>query len=257
MMTETAPILAALLAGARTVLGDRFVGMYLYGSLASGDFNAETSDIDFIIVTDGEVPPELVPELEALHMRLWASGDPWAMKLEGGYIPKQSLCRVDLNAPPTPHVNEGRFYLDPPSANDVFQRYILRNYALTISGPPLEPLIDPVSDDDLREAVRDNLRGWWLPMLDNPFRMASPEYQAFAVLTMCRTLYTLREGGIASKPVAASWAQQTLGEPWADLIAESLAWRRDAMLWRLDEVLDFLRFVAAEAGLMNESSRGA
>lgn len=253
--TDTAPILAALLAGAHEILGSRFVGLYLYGSLASGDFNPDTSDIDFIVVTDGDVPPELVPQLEALHTRLWASGDPWAKKLEGGYVSQQSLRRVDLNAPPTPHVNEGRFYLDPPSANDVFQRYILRNHALTLNGPPLEPLIDPVSDDDLREAVRDNLRGWWLPMLDNPLRMASPEYQAFAVLTMCRTLYTLREGGIASKPVAAAWAQQVLGEPWAGLIAEAAAWRHDDTMNRLDAVLDFLRFVAAEAGVLNESSR--
>src|SRR5581483_12314041 len=37
----------------RAVLGARFAGMYLYGSLASGDFDPATSDVDFLVVTAG------------------------------------------------------------------------------------------------------------------------------------------------------------------------------------------------------------
>lgn len=44
-------VLADLLDRAREILGDQFVGMYLYGSLAGGDFNPQRSDIDFVIVT--------------------------------------------------------------------------------------------------------------------------------------------------------------------------------------------------------------
>ena len=77
-----------LLSGAQAVLGSQLVGMYLYGSLSSGDFNPETSDIDFVVVTEGALPPERVAGLEALHQRLWAGGAYWAAHLEGAYVPR-------------------------------------------------------------------------------------------------------------------------------------------------------------------------
>ncbi len=53
-------VLDLLLNAVRDVLGDRLVGLYLYGSLASGDFDSETSDIDFVAVTSEALPDELV-----------------------------------------------------------------------------------------------------------------------------------------------------------------------------------------------------
>jgi len=70
-------VLHLLLASAQSVLGDHFVGLYLYGSLASGDFNPQTSDIDFLVVTDAHLSDELVRALEALHVRLWNSALPY------------------------------------------------------------------------------------------------------------------------------------------------------------------------------------
>ena len=44
-------MLELLLSSATRVLESQLVGMYLYGSLSSGDFDLETSDIDFLVVT--------------------------------------------------------------------------------------------------------------------------------------------------------------------------------------------------------------
>ena len=46
-------VLEELLSRVRAILGRRFVGMYLDGSLAIGDFEADKSDLDFVVVTDG------------------------------------------------------------------------------------------------------------------------------------------------------------------------------------------------------------
>ena len=54
-------ILGMLLSGAQEILGNRFTGLYLYGSLSSGDFDPERSDIDFLVVTDGELPAPAGP----------------------------------------------------------------------------------------------------------------------------------------------------------------------------------------------------
>ena len=57
----------------------------------------------------------------------------------------------------------------------------------------------------------------------DPTRLASRGYQSYIVLTLCRMLYTLQAGAVASKPAAARWAQAALGEPWAPLIERALA----------------------------------
>ena len=104
-------VLHALLANVQDILGDYFVGLYLYGSLASGDFDPLRSDIDFVVVTTDQLPEELISALEEMHHRLWASGLKWVAKLEGTYIPQPDLRRYDPTAALCPCVNEGRFYL--------------------------------------------------------------------------------------------------------------------------------------------------
>ena len=234
-------VLGALLANAQAILGQRFVGLYLYGSLATGDFDPERSDIDFVVVTDGELPDVIVHSVEAMHAALAAGGLKWAAKLEGYYIPQQALRRYDPGEAPCPHLNEGRFYLGRHGSNSVVQHYVLRERGVVVAGPDPRALIDPIGPDDLRRAVLGFLREWCAPMLDDPARLRSREYQAYAVLTLCRALYTLRHGDIASKPAAARWAQENLGEPWASLIERALAWPRGPQSDEMSETLDFIR----------------
>src|SRR4051794_16511685 len=84
-------IIDQLLTEVRAILGDELVGLYLYGSLSSGDFDPDSSDIDFLVVTAGELPPATLAALEAMHARIGASGGKWATHLEGSYIPQAAL----------------------------------------------------------------------------------------------------------------------------------------------------------------------
>ncbi|MFN8493374.1 MAG: GNAT family N-acetyltransferase [Caldilineaceae bacterium] len=222
---EVNDVLHRLLTGARRVLADRFIGLYLYGSLASGDFSLETSDIDFLVVTTEALPADMVAALDRLHQQLNASGLKWATKLEGSYVPQAVLRRYDPAAPACPQINEGNFYLAQQGSDWIIQRHILREQGVVVAGASLQAMIDPVAPEALRGAVCGFLREWWGPMLENPARLQSSEYQAYAVLTMCRALQTLEQGTILSKPAAAYWAQQKFGEPWATVIGEALAWR--------------------------------
>jgi len=54
------------------------------------------------------------------------------------------------------------------------------------------------------------------------------ENQAFVVLTLCRMLYTLDSGAVASKPRAARWARKVVDKRWVGLIQRSLAGQHDS-----------------------------
>jgi predicted nucleotidyltransferase len=82
---EINKILELLLSSATRVLGSQLVGMYFYGSLPSGDFDLETSDIDFLIVTSSTLSAKTIAELETMHHQIWKSRLKWASKLVVSY----------------------------------------------------------------------------------------------------------------------------------------------------------------------------
>jgi Domain of unknown function (DUF4111)/Nucleotidyltransferase domain len=107
-------------------------GLYVFGSLVVGDFDADVSDIDLLAVLTGDPSEDLVARLGLMHDALASENPVWAGRIEVIY--------VSAGDPQTAH--------------------------------------------------------------------------AYAVLTMCRGLYTLRVGGQPSKVMAATWAQHELPE-WA------------------------------------------
>ena len=250
-------VLDSLLADVQAILGDQFIGMYLYGSLASGDFDRD-SDVDYVVVTRAELSEALFSALQDMHIRI-AAIDSWcATQLEGSYIPQQALRRYDPVHALHLHIDRGRdeslkkMQLDDASLSRawwggwVILRSNLRERGITLTGPAPHTLIDPVTPDDLRQATLAILHGWAAHILEDPAQMDSRGYQSYTVLTLCRTLYTLQYVSLVSKPVAARWAQAALGEPWASLIERAWIGRQNPQLKAQSEdvngTLDFIRY---------------
>jgi hypothetical protein len=236
--------LAHLLSGSRAALGDNLFGMYVFGSLTSGDFDEQTSDIDFAVVTRDAVASRTQAELGELNTRIQASGSPWAAKLEGSFLPLQVFKDFNPERVPYPTIGMGGWYgLDHKGIERAIQRSLLREHGIALAGPEPNTFIDPVSPDELRMETRDLVHGWWKQQLDDPTRIRRRGYQAYAVLTMCRALYTLETGCIASKPTAAGWAQRWLPGRWCGLIDRALSWRSDDGVDDLAVTLELIRYV--------------
>jgi predicted nucleotidyltransferase len=248
--------LAALLAGAREILAPQFVGVYLRGSLATGDFRPETSDVDFLVATADEVPDDLLEPLQTLHERLVSDYPTWGVELEGSYISVTALRRHDpLNAV-HPHIERGgRLARERHWSDWVLERHLLREHGIALAGPPPRSLVDPIGPEELRRAVRDIVREWWAPMIPHDVRLAHDGYRAYAVLTMCRALHTLEHGTVVPKREAARWASDALPDRWSPLIDRAAAWAPGARLDGVDETLPFIAFVIAEVEAGGRGSR--
>ncbi|MFH1523651.1 MAG: aminoglycoside adenylyltransferase domain-containing protein [Chloroflexota bacterium] len=239
--TEVNAILNVLLPDVQEILGDQFVGLYLHGSLAYGDFDPQTSDIDFLVVTESNLAAEIFANLREMHAQLFNSGLAWSQKIEGAYTPKDILRRHDTTHSPLPWLGvDGHFALERLGSDWTIQRWILRERGVVVTGPPPKPMIDPVSAEDLRNAVHTNLCDWWTPPLPSSERFQNDDYQVYAILTMCRSLYVLESGRIASKPEAAKWAMGVLGYPWHELITLAATWRPGIKFDKLDEMMEFI-----------------
>jgi hypothetical protein len=237
--------------GIAELLGDRLVGLYLHGSLALGDFYPPASDIDFHAATAGALDAPAVDRLTAMHAGFKAEGG-WPARLEGVYLPVAALRRHDPSGDPAPTVGVD-WDLRPgrPGPTWVLDRWVTREHGVVVAGPDPRELIDPIGPADLRAAVRATLLGFWAGTLDDGADtgwLRPRNYQAFAILTMCRALYVLERGAVVPKPEAAAWAMGHLSPPWPAQVERALAWRADE---QVDDrhLPDTLRFVAHAVGL--------
>jgi len=199
-----------------------------------------------------QLSSERIDALENMHASLAVSGLKWAAKLEGAYIPKHAIRRFDPHDLARATINEGKFYLGHQGSDWVIQRHILREQGVIIAGPDPKVLIDPVTADEIQRAVEIILNEWWFPMLDNPVRLQHSDYQAYAILSMCRVLHTLKTGELGSKLEAAYWAQEALDQHWADLIEQALTWRGGEVLNKFDQSIAFIRYTLEHAMIFHK-----
>lgn len=243
---EVDRLLQELLRSVQAILGEQFVGMYLYGSLAIGGFDPRTSDIDFLVVTSVEPSPEVAAALGEMHVSLLADGSPWAQELEGVYIPRSDIRRHDPHQAPHLQLERGSRELvtDKSYCDWIIHRRVLREQGAALAGPPAHELIDPVSTSELRQALQELIAEWWAPMIDDTSRLEHLGYRCYAVQTMCRVLYTLKFDTIVPKTAAAQWAKAELDSRWSPLIDWSFQWPRVEQLGTLEQTCELIRLVS-------------
>jgi hypothetical protein len=246
---EVNVILADLHTDVQRILGDNFVGMYLYGSLTTDDFAPDSSDIDFLVALHEEVRGKELEPLVQMHAdRFEGATHPLERQLEGAYISTDALRRHDPANATHPHIDRGEGVLSLKTLNRdwVIQRYVLRNRGIALSGPPITNLIDPINPMELREAVQELMDIWWEPMSlhPNPPQLQHGGYRSYAVLSMCRILYTWENGAVVSKSEAAAWAVTHLDKSWKQLIERANQNRNGTDLVTVEQVCDFIQFTA-------------
>lgn len=229
--------------------------MYLYGSLASGEFDVKKSDIDFLVVTSGELPENIVSGLKAMHLALYESGTEWAGRLEGAYMPVNAMQAHDptgsrcVGVHFNKLVRKNDFLVACPESSWVINRHMLYTSNIVIMGPPIKTMIEPVQPQELREAVLTTLRNNWSPKVPNSAFFLGIEYQAFSILQMCRALYILKQGAVTSKLLSAEWVIANSDPKWTNLIKQAIAWHPGDPSWDIGQTREFIRYVLKEAGI--------
>ena len=245
---EVNVMLAELLTAVRTILGDNFVGMYLDGSLALGDFDEATSDLDVLVLTADFLPDEMVAKLAAMHARLGESASKWGCEMEVSYVPQGVLGQLPRREGVfvLPRIERGEtLTLREHHMDWVLHCYILREHGIALVGEPLTTLLEPVAPEAIKAATRDLFNFWWRPMVDDPSHLDFVGYRIYAILTMCRILYTMWHGTVTTKPAAARWALAELDMEWWGLVETAVHWT-DGELDNFEGTVDFIRYVDGE-----------
>lgn len=218
-------VLLILIAGMKSALKEKLLGVYLGGSFAHGGWD-QYSDVDFDAVIAEDLDPDELTGLKAVHAGVYSEDCYYARHLEGAYFPKSVL--GDLA-----RTEEAIWYLDNGSLNfersthdnTLVNRWVLRERGIRLMGPDPKTWIPHIPGNLLKREVLRTMLDWGREILSGAYELESRWAQTFAVLSYCRMLHTMAIGEIHSKPAGASWAKANLDVEWMDLIDDALSAR--------------------------------
>lgn len=228
----------------KALLKENFIGAYVHGSLATGDFTT-FSDFDVVVIIHKDIAQEEIQPLQQLHHRLYEElKSPWGQRLELSYVPIDIFRRRKDEPRDPPNEPRSNNWIDPSTqaspkyypfwyldngANQLVRsehdntqvvRWTVREKGIVLEGPDPKTIIDPVSKMDLINDMKDTFNLISLKW-NNTNSLNSLGMQTFFVTLCCRAQHCLDTGIIASKKVATEWALQALEEKYRGLIKEA------------------------------------
>jgi hypothetical protein len=201
------------------ILGRNLVGIYLYGSLTQRAFDPRRSDVDLIVVTRRDLSDAQFRRLDAWLART-SESNPWTMRLQMIFLIRDEVLTMDSKAC---LYQFGKLNRGGSDGNPIIWMNVLES-GVVLYGPRPETFVPDITREILFEAlVREvgYLREEMIEKRESEWRDV-PSYRAYAVLTLCRILYSHEHGTIVSKKRAAKWALRNLPERWHGIITRAL-----------------------------------
>jgi len=224
-------MIGLLLSRIQSILGPKLAGLYLEGSLVLGDFDPRTSDIDLTAALTGALDDREFSALQTMHAEVARDNPSWDDRIEVCYIPLDLLKSVKSRTGQIANISPGEpFHRLEARKEWLMNWYLIRERSQTLFGPPPKTIIEPITRAEFIESVKDHARAWdeWVQGMKNRYA------QSYAILSMCRALYSVRSGDQASKKQAALWAKAQLPE-WAAVIQNALDWKEAGKTTEDDE----------------------
>ena len=239
---ELEHLLPRLTHDVKGIFGDDLIGLYLHGSLVTGDFNQDRSDLDLLAVLRADVDEKDLERLRTMHARLVEDYLPWHDRIEVEYVSAAALSTFRTQPRLMARISPG----EPLHLLEATRHYLLNWYTarqgVALFGPPPQEVIPDISQAEFVAGVLEHARSWGEWVAD----MRHPGGQAYAVLTLCRALYTCTHGTQVSKKGAARAVKPLLPQ-WSGLIEWALSWWYEGGTQteqdRLPEVMRFVEEV--------------
>ncbi len=244
-----------------TELRENLVGIYLVGSIASGDFDSD-SDIDFLVVTNTELTEANMKSLQEIQIKIHSIDSYPAKHLEGSYISVGDLNNWSLVGQKKLYYfdNGSTQYEQSTHDNKWHVRWILRERGITLVGQKPESILKSIPRDELSNETKTTMlqvKEFFENEINRSLNFFNSRFgQSFVVLTYCRMLHTLHTGTVQSKKAGATWAKQFLDAKWIKIIDQAWHEREGvrfgvkigqlAELTLLYETLEFIKYAITQ-----------
>ena len=227
MLRKSVDAMVKAIVGA---LSENAPSIYLFGSVALGDFRFGWSDIDLLVLTEKQISSEQAGRL--LHLRQDMTGrepeNPYYRLFEGGMLRLSAF----LKDTPDTVVYWGT------SGERVTDRYVfnslcmleLLDHGVLLYGGDVRDLLRRPSYEDLRTDVRR----YYETIREHGGNTGRSLYSLGWLLDISRCIYTLRTGKIIAKTNAGEWALENGLCPDASALQTALRVRKEPGIFHKD-----------------------
>jgi len=185
--------------------------LWAHGSLALGDFVPGRSDLDLVALIAAPAGDAARPALQRVHEAL-ISDEPLAAGLHCTYV-----VSGEQADPSRRHLTWAHAELFERRVSPVTRRELLVG-GLCLVGPPPATVIPAVTDAELADYVRADLRDFYYPQTGRADLWLRDIWVDLGMLTLARAEVTLREGRLITKREALDVLAR-MGAP-ADVVAD-------------------------------------
>jgi hypothetical protein len=169
--------------------------LWVHGSLALGDFKVGRSDIDLVALIATTLTGPHRRDLQRVHAALQDEMS-LAGKLHCSYMARSELAGVSRH-----HVTWAHSELYERPVSPVTRRELTIG-GLSLLGPSPVAVVPTVSDRELADYIRGDLRDYWYPKTALPDLWMSDIWVDLGLLTLARAAVTLHEGRLITKKEA-------------------------------------------------------
>lgn len=215
------------------ILADNAPTVYLYGSVALGDFRFDWSDIDILVLTEKQITSEQAERLARLRQEMTdrEPDNAYYRLFEGGMLTLDAFL-TGASDTVVYWGTSGQRITDRYDF-DSFCRTELPDHGVLLYGKDLRGQMRRPVYADLRADVEHHYQ----TIRAHGGETGGSLYSFGWLLDISRCIYTLRTGQIAAKTRASEWALANGLCPDAAALAAALRVRSDPALFRSDEQL--------------------
>jgi hypothetical protein len=215
--TDLSDLLQTMAADFPVILRENLVGIYLWGSLTYEAFDETVSDVDCIVVTRQDLDDREFSKLDdwfeetGQHNR-WVKRLDMRFVIDHEFLDKTSRCCGFYH-------HTGKLVRHGSDGNPITWVNIGQS-GITLWGKDSKLIAPYVSEQCLNDALllelnylKEGLASRAGDRSDKAFL-----YNAYAVLTACRILYSAHQRELVSKDQAYRWAMETVPPIWRAVI---------------------------------------
>ena len=202
------------------ILRGNLVGIYLWGSLTYEAFDETCSDVDCIVVTSRDLDDREFSELDNWFKNV-GEHNRWVKRIEMRFVIDKEFLDKTSRCCGFYHYT-GKLVRHGSDGNPIIWMNIGQS-GITLWGKEAKLIAPGISDQCLNDALllelnylREGLASNVGDQTDKAF-----VYNAYAVLTACRILYSAHHRALVTKYQAYAWAMETVPSMWAAIIRTS------------------------------------
>jgi len=251
-------------------LPETIAGLYLHGSIALNAFVEDSSDIDFITLTNRRLTEEDSEALSYIHTTI--ANKYKKPEMDGVYAIQEDigkLCNGNNPSYKNPYYNDGEISFGDYFNFNPITWWVLKRKGINLFGPELKDFQFEIQPQDLSSYVLENMNTYWAcrtqmaeTSINDLVKLPTDKLDfeiEWTVLGLLRQFYTIKEYDIVSKLDAGEYGLTHIPVEWHDIIREAVNIRKgvkerifSSEIERMDRTLRFSKFLIKYCNTIGE-----